>query len=406
MFGSWDGPPFSPRPEVSQETARLWSKCDPSRATPAWLKPSLLRNGPLTMAEELEFLSRESAPPAYEIRDLGLLDDGRYCHALGINSHGVVVGEADTTAGVHAFVWRGGLIVDLGRGIRLSSKAIDINDDGMALGIAELDPFDGPAGVLWTGENLVDLSKLGIPGSGVRAINNQGQIVGEAALDDRRPPGAFLWTLGNITDLSGEYVDGGTAEAINNYGQVAGCITTLRQFDQAFFWSDGEFRDLGFGQARAINDHSVVAGITYQGNARPIACFWREFHRREIPLLPGFVSSEALAINDGGEIVGAMIGDDGSRIAFLWKREYAIDLNDVIDLALGWNLQEARAINNSGQIVGWGYLEHRHHGFLLTPNDRDSSRSAHLPPPREGAERVSVPDVVVEREESSIFIFR
>lgn len=43
------------------------------------------------------------------------------------------------------------------------------------------------------------------------------------------------------------------------------------------------------------------------------------------------------------------------------------DLNTQIDSASGWNLQEATAVNNVGQIVGTGLLGSQPHGFLLTP---------------------------------------
>jgi len=118
-------------------------------------------------------------------------------------------------------------------------------------------------------------------------------------------------------------------------------------------------------------------------------------------LLRGSIASEAFAVNNGAEVVGAMTLAEGNRAAFLWKREYIIDLNTVIDPVLGWNLQEARAINNSGQIAGWGYLEHRHHGYLLTPSDRAPTPASPVPPPHQGAEAIDIPDIAPERTEMS-----
>ena len=356
------------------------------------------------MPEELEFLSRSIPPPAYEIRDLGLLDDGRFCHATAINSDGEVVGEADTTEGIHAVVWRAYLLHDLMPLRYLSSRAVAINDDGFVLGVSEMQPNCGHVACLWTATGTVGpiwLDRLGITGDGVRAMNNAGQIAGQMAFDEERPPAAFLWHCGHVTDLTGRFVDGSTAESVNNFGQVAGHFTTLRQFDQAFFWSEHRMIDLGFGQARAINDHAMIAGLTYQGGGLPIACVWEDLQRREIPLLPGCVASESLSVNNSAEVCGTMTFADGGHTAFLWKREYVINLNDVIDSALGWNLQEARTINSSGQIAGWGFLEHRHHGYLLTPNDRAYTRASSKPAPRQGAERIEVPNIVTERSESS-----
>lgn len=353
------------------------------------------------MADELEFLARDVPPPAYDIRDLGLLDDGRFCRALAVNKHGHIVGEADTTEGVHAFVWRTGEIEDLTPGRNVYSRAQAINDHGTILGLIESAPNAGRTAWLWTGEQPISLQELGISGDGARAINNDDQIVGQMAFAADRPPSAFLWRLGNVTDLAGPYVDGSTAEAVNDYGQVAGHMSSLKQYDQAFLWSDGELIDLGIGQAYAISDQALVAGMTYGAGGKPLACVWESLIRREIPLLPGATGSLALGVNNGEEVVGAMVFPDGARTAFLWKREFVIDLNQVIDASLGWSLQEARAVNASGQIVGWGFLEHRHHGYLLTPNDRSQSPSPPEPRPRQGAAAVDVPEIASEREESS-----
>ena len=76
--------------------------------------------------------------------------------------------------------------------------------------------------------------------------------------------------------------------------------------------------------------------------------------------------SEALAINDEGLIVGVSeVG--GGRFATLWRDGAAFDLNALIDPASGWTLAEARDVNASGQIVGYGTLNGQTRGFLLSP---------------------------------------
>ena len=44
-----------------------------------------------------------------------------------------------------------------------------------------------------------------------------------------------------------------------------------------------------------------------------------------------------------------------------------IDLNDVIPTDSGWDLREAKDINESGQIVGGGLYNGKYHAFLMTP---------------------------------------
>jgi hypothetical protein len=44
-----------------------------------------------------------------------------------------------------------------------------------------------------------------------------------------------------------------------------------------------------------------------------------------------------------------------------------VDLNRSIPARSGWVLTEATAINDAGQIVGYGAFRGPNHGFLLTP---------------------------------------
>ena len=46
---------------------------------------------------------------------------------------------------------------------------------------------------------------------------------------------------------------------------------------------------------------------------------------------------------------------------------HMMDLNDMIPTNSGWELMEARGINGSGQIVGWGMHAGHTDAFLLTP---------------------------------------
>jgi hypothetical protein len=43
------------------------------------------------------------------------------------------------------------------------------------------------------------------------------------------------------------------------------------------------------------------------------------------------------------------------------------DLDSLIDPTLGWQLQDAKGINDLGQITGTGLIGDEFHTFLLTP---------------------------------------
>lgn len=80
--------------------------------------------------------------------------------------------------------------------------------------------------------------------------------------------------------------------------------------------------------------------------------------------------SEALAINDRGQIVGLSsnrLGIEGIQHATLWENGQIVDLNDLIPAGAGWTLELASGVNNRGQIVGYGVHDGRTQPFLLTP---------------------------------------
>ena len=78
-------------------------------------------------------------------------------------------------------------------------------------------------------------------------------------------------------------------------------------------------------------------------------------------------SSEAYSINNRGEVVGRSAVPSGGHHAFLFREGRMLDLNDLIPAGAGWVLTEAMDINNDGQIVGNGYLDGAVRAFLLTP---------------------------------------
>jgi probable HAF family extracellular repeat protein len=339
------------------------------------------------MSDEIEYLSLPESPYAYAIRNMGLLTEGRLSHAFDINENGEMVGEADMELGVHAVLWRQGVLTDLGPKTSLASKAIAINDHRNILGIIENPSTLEQYSCLWTVEKVIDLSGLGIAGSGVKDLNNDNLIVGETDFgQDGAEQSAFLWKYGQLIDIAGANSNGSCAEAVNSHGQVAGRYISLYQTDQAFLWSEGQLYNLGLGQASGINDNGIVAGRAYKASNQEAACYWELYQRFDLELLPGFTSSYALDINNSMEIVGSLNAPGGRKAAMLWKNGYTIDLNTVIDQTLGWDLQEATGINESGQIVGWGFYGHRRHGFRLTPSDRAPRPGKNTPRKRENNE--------------------
>ena len=133
-------------------------------------------------------------------------------------------------------------------------------------------------------------------------------------------------------------------------------------------------RDLGIlpgwvnSYAYGINRRGEIAGMI--SNASYSRAFlWRKDKMISLGTLPGCKNSEALGINDSTGVIGT-----SDNRAFLWKWGKMLDLNTCLPSGSGWTLEEARAINSKGQIIGSGKLSGQEHMFLLTPREKDETR--------------------------------
>jgi probable HAF family extracellular repeat protein len=109
-----------------------------------------------------------------------------------------------------------------------------------------------------------------------------------------------LWSNGAVTDLGTLGTPGSVAipEAlsINNNGQIAGWISSTG--NTGFLYSSGTITDLGSFLAAAINDNGVMVGgpsIDSGGTVQNL--------NNLIPAGSGYQIQNATAINDNGQIV-------------------------------------------------------------------------------------------------------
>src|SRR5262249_37325007 len=103
-------------------------------------------------------------------------------------------------------------------------------------------------------------------------------------------------------------------------------------------------------EAAAINDLGQVVGASklLDPNPRgPVHAFlWQDGQMQDLGVLGG-ITSKALAINNFGQIAGYSSTADGNYHAVIW------DAGEIVDLGtLGGKLSFAAGINNSGEVVG------------------------------------------------------
>ena len=77
---------------------------------------------------------------------------------------------------------------------------------------------------------------------------------------------------------------------------------------------------------------------------------------RDLGTLWGDAISEALGINESGQVVGVSYGAGFSHPhAFLWQDGVMMDLNDLIPAGSNLTLQVAGDINDRGEITGTAF---------------------------------------------------
>jgi probable HAF family extracellular repeat protein len=304
----------------------------------------------LTPVTEPAPISPALAGVQYTVTDLGALPGETYSEATGINNAGQVVGRSTPNGNSHAFLYSGGVMSDLGTLGGSYSEATGINNAGQIVGTSYTTGGLSRA-FLYSNGTMTDLGILP-SGSGnyANGINDAGQIVGQAYT-------AFLYSNGSMTDLG--TLPGGTwsaAYAINSAGQVVGYSTTTGPSPRhAFLYSNGSMTDLEtlggvYSYATGINNAGQIVGYSYTtGDAAIHAFLYSDGVMTDLGTVPGGSQSYAHDINDAGQIVGNT--DTG---AFLYNGGVMTDLNSLIDPASGWTLQAANAINDNGQIVGYG----------------------------------------------------
>jgi probable HAF family extracellular repeat protein len=301
--------------------------------------------------------------PQYRFTDVGTLTN-RSSAGHGINQAAEVVGwsHISGTPGSpgnpaspfinHAFHWADGVMIDLGAfpstggcsPLGCESRANDINELGFVTGWSA-DPYQIP--FIWSpvktptlnpGLNaLPSLFPGGNSNSEARSINNDMIVAGES-----RGPGGLprrvarwqhdgsAWVVTDLGTLQPGNTGHGGAYGLNASGQIVGQANDPSGSQQAFLW----LPEPAYG---------LPAGMT--------------------ALASGSSSSNALAINDLGQIVGVI----GITQGFIWLPEPAYGFpagRSMLPMYLGVHNVYPSDINNHGHIVGTAFISDGGGGFI------------------------------------------
>ena len=189
------------------------------------------------------------------------------------------------------------------------------------------------------------------------------------------------------------------ALGINNAGQIVGqCRLALGRTRPFLYDSRTEAMTIlpvpppyRRGLVSCINDGGQVIGNVSLPDGNFHAALWRGKRQTDLGTVSGYAMSIGTSLNTRGEAVGRCFLNDSSVETFLWihtsgnnpLRHYLNrrdtshafvyhdgkmqDLNELIARNSDWTLENARGINDRGQIVGQGQHHGQERGFLLTP---------------------------------------
>jgi len=349
------------------------------------------------------------------LTDLGALTGVSSSEAFWISNNGLTAGFSENGATdplhsipqIHAVLWNGGQITDLGtlEG-GYESAAFAVNKRGQVAGVSlnlVPDPFLGGTQqrtFLWQDGVMQDLGTLGGTDAGLLGdqgnieINERGQVAACSYVNSTTNPTTgtptldpFLWDKKNgMQDLGGLGGTSGCAINLNNRGQVigysnvpgdVGCPSACEV--HPFLWGGGVLRDLGTfggasGRAIAINDAGEVVGWAMDQNQQVRAFLWRNGVKRNLGTLSPLPYSNAQWINSKGQVVG-FVADANfiTHIAFLWENGGPmVDLNSLVPPGSELQLANALNINDRGEIAGTGLLTNGDfRNFLLIPCDEN-----------------------------------
>ncbi len=308
----------------------------------------------------------------YSIQDLGNLG-GATSHAFGLNALGEVAAISDQAdAAIRAYFWNGAATPIAPAAGDLHTQGFAINDAGqVAVSSFTLGSIVSH-GLLWQNGSSISLGDFAPHG-----LNAGGTVVGHVTTYDSaagwfdRPARWQAGALTTLPTLGGEY---GYAAAVNEAGHIVGWTYTHGNASvRATLWQNSAAVDLGTlggtgSMAYDISETGFAAGVADTVAGEPHACRFtidaagNVLARTDLGVLGGG-ASYGYSANNAGDVVGSSHGH-----AFLWTSGAIADLNDLLPANSGWVLENAWAINDSGQIVGSGVHDGQVRAFLLSPD--------------------------------------
>jgi len=271
------------------------------------------------------------------------------------------------------------------------AMAQDVNDGGVVIG-SFLPPAGGvarafvwsPAQPRGTVGTVAELPSLGGSGVSAAAINNAGSIIGAGAIATGETHPFLLTSAGTMQDLGvPSPATSGAANDVNDAGHVVGHVSSATGY-RATRWSVavdpagavqveaveelGTIPGGGSSEALGVNELGQVAGYAFESptNTMNHAVLWTKSGTswivEDLGTLPGAAGGIAEDVNAPGQVVGFSVPSAGGcRTAIIWITQAGRRVSAHSLPSLGGCAGEAYDINDAGDVVGRS-LDRR--GFL------------------------------------------
>ncbi len=246
------------------------------------------------------------------------------------------------------------------------------------------DPNFDPQAFLYSNGSMLNINSATLFPSGTEAygINNSGEVVGTGYISASNFH-AFLYSGGKMKDLGPSGAFQASAYAINTSGQIVGTYSLNSGASGTFLYTNGKMTMLpnpagsGGGFGVAINDNGEIVGELFTATA--VGSHAAKFSNgawTDLGNLAGAQGSEATAINTAAQIVGTAIFPPiykpfrtGKHVPFISTTGGLVNLNTLIPAGTGFTLTDALAINDSGQILcDATNVSGNEHAVVLSPN--------------------------------------
>lgn len=355
------------------------------------------------------------AQSMYTITDIGGFSGEQMSRAFGINNAGEVVGQFDSSSGnTHAFLYSNGAFSDLGTLGGPSSAAFAINNSGVIVGASQSSQSNGglvQAFAYTPGIGMTNIIPPGYQGAAL-SVNDSGVVVGSYH-SGNLPAMGFAYQNGTFTALPrivpnvvNANLSTPVPAAVNASGQIAGRLVDASddRLAQPYLYSGQQYTLIGgvpdhvSSRLSGINEFGDVIGYSDDPVAVRQSFLYANGKMTVLGSLGGKFSGGVgvYGINSQDDVVGTAFGPSGSiggigdpengldtnllrsyvfsgTHGVIYKNGQLQDLNNLIDPNSGWELLDARSINDFGQIVGEGMVNNQIHAFILTPVPESST---------------------------------